>query len=175
MKAVLITELDSVKEFPVNYILKSNGQEELVGCCPRAFFNFFGLIGGIEELNSSFLFWLKSELQENDDTLLTPISGVQQFIKNPIFDKFECTGGNVYDYEAFAFLYKLFEGYILFAHLIHQGIDSPSHCVVFHMRNGFLYADGEEISLETFTQELFCHEKNKFILGRKKGEDYSSP
>jgi len=171
MKAVLITELDSVKEFPVNYILKPDGQEELVGCCPRAFFNFFGLIGGIEELNSSFLFWLKSELQEDDSTLITPINGLQKFIRNPIFEKLECSGGNVYDYNAVAFLGQLSEGFILFAHLIHQGIDYPSHCVVFHMKNGFLYADGEEISLETFTQELFCHEKNKFILGRKKAKD----
>lgn len=56
MKAVRITELDSITDFPVGYILKSSGLEELAGCCPKSFFNFFGLLGLVEELNSSSLF-----------------------------------------------------------------------------------------------------------------------
>ena len=81
MKAVRITELDEVKDFPVGYILKSTEFKEMVGCCPKAFFNFFGLLGIIEELNSSFLLWLKAELQENDETLITPPQGINNFIK----------------------------------------------------------------------------------------------
>lgn len=84
MKAVLITELDQLKDFPVGYVLKSTEFKEMVGCCPRSFFNFFGLLGIIEELNSSFLFWLKAELQEDDETLLTPPYAITDFIKNPI-------------------------------------------------------------------------------------------
>ena len=79
MKAVRITELDNINEFPVGYILKSSGLQELTGCCHKAFFNFFGLLGIIEELNSSLLFWLKAELQENEETLLTPVQAITDF------------------------------------------------------------------------------------------------
>ena len=41
MKAVRITELDEIKDFPVGYILKATEFKEMVGCCPKAFLNFF--------------------------------------------------------------------------------------------------------------------------------------
>ena len=50
MKAVRITELDEITEFPVGYIVKADGSDEMVGCCPKGFFNFFGLLDAIDEL-----------------------------------------------------------------------------------------------------------------------------
>lgn len=171
MKAVLITELDQVKDFPVGYILRSNEFKEVVGCCPKAFFNFFGLLGIIEELNSSFLFWLKAELQEDDETLLTPPQAITDFLKNPIFNKLDCGGGYIYDQTATNLLNLMGNGFVMLTFLIPQGTDNPSHCEVYHCQNGLLFCNGVEIDGDTFNKKIFCHQKNQYILGRKKGED----
>lgn len=170
MKAVLITELDQLKDFPVGYIIKSTELKEIVGCCPKAFFNFFGLLGVIEELNSSFLFWLKAELQENDETLLTPSQAITDFFKNPIFNKLDCGGGYIYDQTARNLLNLLAEDFVMLTFLLPQGTDQPSHCEVYHCKDGRLLCNGEEIDGETFNNKIFCHKKNQYILGRKKGE-----
>ena len=176
MKAVRITELDEITEFPVGYIVKADGSDEMVGCCPKAFFNFFGLLDAIDELKSSFLFWLKAELQEDDQTLLTPPHGIQAFFKNPIFEKLECRGGYIYDNDLPTYLFSLAEGWVLLAFLLNNGRGQPSHCEVYYASGGKLFCNGAEISAQTFVQKLFCDEKNQFIIGRKKGgEDYSSP
>lgn len=168
MKAVLITELDEVKDFPVGYILKSTEFKEMVGCCPKAFFNFFGLLGIIDELNSSFLFWLKAELQENDETLLTPSKAITDFFKNPIFNKLDCGGGYIYDQTTNNLLGLLGDGFVMLAFLLPQGLESPSHCEVYYCKNGRLLCNGVEIDGKTFINKIFCHEKNQYILGRKK-------
>lgn len=171
MKAVRITELDEVKDFPVGYILKSTEFKEMVGCCPKAFFNFFGLLGIIEELNSSFLLWLKAELQEDDETLITPPQGINNFIKNPIFNKLDCGGGYIYDQTATDLLNLLADGFVMLVFLIPQGLENPSHCEVYHCTDGRLFCNGVEIDGTTFNNKIYCHEKNQYILGRKKGED----
>lgn len=176
MKAVRITELDNITEFPVGYIVKADGSGEMVGCCPKAFFNFFGLLDEIDELKSSFLFWLKAELREDDKTLLTPTHGIQAFFKNPIFEKLMCRGGYIYDYDLEAYLFSLAEGWVLLTFLLSNGKGQPSHCEVYYMSGGKLFCNGVEISAQTFIQKIYCDEKNQFIIGRKKeGEDYSSP
>lgn len=176
MKAVKITELDDIKEFPVGYIVKADANDEMVGCCPKAFFNFFGLLGAIDELNSSFLFWLKAELQEDEKTLITPHHGVDAFFKNPIFEKLECRGGYIYDYDLLTFLFSMAQGAVLLTFLLSNGKGQPSHCEVYYMNGGKLFCNGVEISAQTFIQKIYCDEKNQFIVGRKKeGEDYSSP
>jgi hypothetical protein len=176
MKAVKITELDEITEFPVGYIVKADGSNEMVGCCPKAFFNFFGLLNAIEELNSSFLFWLKGELQEDDKTLITPKHGIDAFFKNPIFEKLECSGGYIFDHDWQSYIYSLAEGAVLLPFLISSGRGQPSHCEVYYMRDGKLFCNGVEISAQTFIQKIYCDEKNQFIIGVKKGgEDYSSP
>lgn len=168
MKAVRITELDSIKEFPVGYILKSSGFKELTGCCPKAFFNFFGLLGLIEELNSSFLFWLIAELQEDENSLLTPPQGITNFFKNPIFNKLECGGGYIYDQDAINLLTLLANGFVMLVFLIPQGTENPSHCEVYHCNGGRLLCNGVEIDGETFNNKIFCHPKNQYILGRQR-------
>lgn len=168
MNAVLITELDQLKDFPVGYILKSTEFKEMVGCCPKAFFNFFGLLGVIEELNSSFLFWLKAELQENDETLLTPAQAITDFFKNPIFNKLDCGGGYICDQTAINLLELLADGFVMLAFLSPQGTEKSSHCEVYHCKDGRLLCNGVEIDGATFNNKIFCHEKNQYILGRKK-------
>ncbi len=168
MKAVRITELDNINEFPVGYILKSSGLQELTGCCPKAFFNFFGLLGIIEELNSSFLFWLKAELQENEETLLTPVQAITDFFKNPIFNKLTCGGGYIYEQDAINLLSLLADGFVMLAFLMPQGTDNPSHCEVYHCKEGRLLCNGVEIDGETFNNKIFCHPKNQYILGTRK-------
>lgn len=176
MKAVLLSELDLINEYPVAYIVKKNGKEEMVGCCPKAFFNFFGLLGIIQELNSSFLFWLKAELQEDQKTLITPSHGIDLFLKNPIFEKIEARGGYVYDHDLEAFLFSMAEGAVLLTFLLNNGRDKPSHCEVYYLKSGKLFCNGAEITTKTFAQKIYCDEKNQFIIGSKKeGEDYSSP
>jgi hypothetical protein len=170
MKAVLITELDQLKEFPVGYILKSTEFKEMVGCCPKAFFNFFGLLGTIEELNSSFLFWLKAELQEDEETLLAPSQAITNFFKNPIFNKLDRGGGYIYDQTVSNLLNLMCEGYVMLVFLLPQGMAHPSHCEVYHCKEELLLCNGIEIDGETFNKKIFCHEKNQYILGRKKGE-----
>lgn len=167
MKAVLITELDQVKDFPVGYILKTTEFKEMVGCCPKAFFNFFGLLGIIDELNSSFLFWLKAELQENDDTLLTPAHAITDFFKNPIFNKLDCGGGYIYDQTVINLLNLLADGFVMLTFLLPQGTESPSHCEVYYCKDGQLHCNGVEIDGETFNNKIFCHPKNQYILGRQ--------
>lgn len=169
MKAVKITELDSMTDFPVGYVVKSDGSEEMVGCCPKAFFNFFGLLGVIEELNSEFLFWLKAELKEDDKTLLTPHLGIKEFFRNTIFERIDCSGGLIYNHSATDYIYHLADGWIMLTLLIHQGLDNPSHCEVYYMTEGKLFCNGVEISAQTFAQKIFCHEKNHFIIGKRKG------
>lgn len=170
MKIVRITELDQIKKFPVGYILKNNENVEMVGCCPKAFFNFFGLLGVIDELNSNFLFWLKSVLQENDQTLITPNQAIKEFLKDPIFDKLECRGGSVYDYSLPSYLLTLADGQIMIVILYRNGKHQPSHCEVYHHNNGRLFCNGVEISAQTFAQKLFCNESNLFIVGKRKIE-----
>lgn len=171
MKAMRITELDEVKDYPVDYILKPNGIDEVVGCCPKSFYNFFGLLGVIEGLNSEFLFWLKTELQEDDKTLITPPEGLKEFVKNEIFEKIECGAGFTRHLPAPSILQHLYEDWVLFTVLLKQGAENPSHCVVFYLKDGRLFADGEEISFQTFTQKIYCHEMNRFILGKRKARD----
>lgn len=176
MKAVRITELDEIAEFPVGYIVKADGSDEMVGCCPKAFFNFFGLLGAIDELKSSFLFWLKAELQEDDKNLLTPHHAVQAFFKNLIFEKLECRGGYIYDHEFMQYIYSLANGWVLLTFLLSNGRGQPSHCEIYYAKDGKLFCNGAEISVQAFIQKLYSDEKNQFIIGRKKeGEDYSSP
>ncbi len=176
MKAVRITELDQVKEFPVGYIVKADGSDEMVGCCPKSFFNFFSLLNAIDEQNSSFLFWLKAELQEDDKTLITPFQGIEAFLKNPIFEKLECNGGLVYDHNLPTFLFMLADGWVLLPFLVSNGKGQPLHCEVYYVREGKLFCNGVEISTQAFAQKLFCDEQNRFIIGKvKRGEDYSSP
>jgi hypothetical protein len=112
MKAIRITELDKVKEFPVGYIVKVDGSDEMVGCCPKSFFNFFGLLNAIDEQNSSFLFWLKAELQEDEKTLITPFQGIEEFLKYSIFEKLEFNEGLVYDHNLPTFLFMLADGWV---------------------------------------------------------------
>ncbi len=171
MKAVKITELDSVSKFPVTFILKSHTLEEIAGCCPKSFLNFFGLLGLIEGLNSEFLLWLKTELRENDATLITPPDGLRDFLKNPIFEKLDCAGGLVEGVGFYEILGSLHQGFVLFTVLFNKGADKVSHCVVIHIQDQKLFADGVEISLETFARMIFCHEKNFFILGKRKARD----
>lgn len=171
MKATRITELDEVKDYPVGYILRSSGFDEMVGCCPRSFFNFFGLLGLIEGLNSEFLFWLKMELQEDDQTLITPPEGIKKFVKNPIFNNLDCRAGFAYEQSSGSFIYHLSEGWILFSLMFFQGADKPSHCEVYYIRDKKLFCDGVEISGQTFNQKIFCHKDNRYILGRKKAKD----
>lgn len=172
MKAVRITELDGITEFPVGYIVKADGSDEMVGCCPKAFFNFFGLLGAINELNSSFLFWLKAELQEDEKTLLSPKHGIDAFFKNPIFERLECRGGYIYDYDFPTYVSSLADGCVLLTFLLSNGKGQPSHCEIYYEKDGKLFCNGAEISAQTFIQKLFCDEKNQFIIGRrKKGED----
>lgn len=169
MKAVKITELDTVKDFPVGYIIKSNSLDEMVGCCPKAFINFFGLLGLIDpELNSNFLFWLKAELQEDEETLITPVEGIKNFIKNPIFNNLECGGGLIYDLASTDLIYYLSSGWVMFSTLLLQGTEKPSHCEVYYFNNGRLFCNGVEISLKTFVQKAYCHPQNRYIFGRKK-------
>lgn len=176
MKAVRITELDETTEFPVGYIVKADGSDEIVGCCPKAFLNFFGLLDAIDELKSSFLFWLKAELQEDEKTLITPPEGIRAFLKNPIFEKLECRAGFVYDYDLPTFLLLLADGWVLLPFLASNGKGQLLHCEVYYANGGNLYCNGVEISAQTFSQKLYCDEDNRFIIGRKKeGEDYSSP
>jgi len=175
MKAFRITDLDEVKEFPVGYIVKADGSDEMVGCCPKSFFNFFGLLDAIDELNSSFLFWLKAELQEDEKTLITPLKGIETFIKNPIFEKLDCSGGLVYDHSLPTFLSMLADGWVLLPFLVSNGKGQPLHCEVYYAREGKLFCNGLEISAKTFAQKLFCDELNRFIIAKKRGEDYSSP
>ena len=170
MKAVRITELDTIREFPVGYILKTSGLEELTGCCPKSFFNFFGLLGIIEELNSSFLFWLIAELQEDEKTLLTPMHGIDSFIKNPIFNNLECGGGYIYEQNSVNLLSLLADGFVMLVFLHPQGTDKPSHCEVYYCKDDRLLCNGVEIDGETFNNKIFCHEKNQYILGRRKHE-----
>lgn len=176
MKAVSILELDQLKEFPVGYIVKADGGNEVVGCCPKAFFNFFGLLGAIDELNSSFLFWLKAELQEDEKTLLTPHHAIRDFFKNPIFEKLECKGGSIYDHDITDHIYSLLNDWVLLTFLLSNGKGQPSHCEVYYVKNGKLFCNGTEISIQAFIQKLYCDDKNQFIIGRQKGgEDHSSP
>lgn len=167
MKAVLITELDQLKDFPVGYVLKSTEFKEMVGCCPKSFFNFFGLLGAIEELNSSFLFWLKAELQEDNETLLTPSHAITDFFKNPIFNKLNCGGGYIYDQTAINLLNLMGDGFVMLAFLMPRGPDHPSHCEVYHCNDGRLFCNGVEIDGITFNNKIFCHEKNQYILGKR--------
>ncbi|MBN8540438.1 MAG: hypothetical protein J0L82_08630 [Deltaproteobacteria bacterium] len=169
MKAVRITELDEITEFPVSYIVKADGSDEMVGCCPKAFFNFFGLLDAIDELKSSFLFWLKAELQEDDKTLITPPDGIRAFLKNPIFEKLDCRGGLIYDYDLPTFIFLLADGWVLLPFLVSNGKGQPLHCEVYYMSNGKLFCNGVEISTQTFVQKLYCDEDNRFIIGGKKG------
>lgn len=169
MKAVKITELDEITEFPVGYIVKADGSDEMVGCCPKAFFNFFGLLNAIEDLNSSFLFWLKGELQENDETLITPSHGIQNFIRSSIFEKLECRGGLVYDLNSPTLLALLDDGWVLLPFLVSNGKGQPLHCEVYYANGGKLFCNGVEISAQTFVQKLFCDEGNRYIIGKKKG------
>ncbi len=171
MKAVRITEIDSVREYPVDYILKPEGIDEIVGCCPKSFYNFFGLLGLIVGLNSEFLFWLKSELNEDDETLITPPQGIKAFVKNPIFDQIDSRAGFTSQLSTPSFIYYLQDEWVLFTVLFKQGMEMPSHCVVFYFKDGRIFADGEEISLQTFTQKIYCHEMNRFLLGKKKARD----
>lgn len=166
MKAVKISELDQTTSFPVGYILKNDESAEMVGCCPKAFFNFFGLLGMINELNSNFLFWLKSELQENDQTLITPHHAIKSFFKDPIFEKLECRGGSVYDHDLPSFLSVLADGYVMITILFMNGKDQTSHCEVYHYDDGKLFCNGVEISAQTFSQKIFCNESNLFIIGK---------
>lgn len=176
MKAVRITELDEITEFPVGYIVKADGSNEMVGCCPKAFFNFFGLLGAIGELNSSFLFWLKAELQEDETTLITPYHGIDAFFRNPIFEKLECRGGYIYDHDFTDYAFSLANGWVLLTFLLSNGRGQPSHCEIYYVKDGKLFCNGAEISTQAFIQKIYCDEKNQFIVGRKKeGEDYSSP
>ena len=169
MKAVRITELDEITEFPVGYIVKADASDEMVGCCPKSFFNFFGLLGLIDELNSSFLFWLKAELKEDDETRITPIEGTRAFLRDPIFDKLECYGGLIYDQDAQTFIFALSEGGVLLPFLYTNGKGQPLHCEVYYMNDGKLFCSGVEISTQTFVQKLYCDEDNRFIIGRRKG------
>lgn len=169
MKAIRITELDAENKFPIGFILKGEGLEEVAGCCPKAFFNFFRLLDAVEGLNSEFLLWLKSELKENDETRITPYEGLEAFAENPIFNKIVCESGLTHDIDLMDFINHLHYGCALFAILLNKGIENPSHCVVFHIEDKRLFADGFEISLETFAKMIFCHDKNRFILGKKKG------
>lgn len=169
MKAVRITELDEIAEFPVGYIVKADGSDEMVGCCPKGFFNFFGLLDAIDELKSYFLFWLKAELQEDEKTLITPNHGIDAFFKNPIFEKLECRGGYIYAHDGQTFIISLTEGWVLLTFLISNGRGNPSHCEVYYARDGKLFCNGAEISAQAFVQKLYCDEKNQFIIGRKKG------
>lgn len=176
MKAVFLSELDLITEYPVAYIVKANCEEEMVGCCPKSFFNFFGLLGVIQELNSSFLFWLKAELQEDEKTLITPSHGIELFFKDPIFEKIEARGGYVYDCDLSAFLFSMAQGAVLLTFLLSNGRNKPSHCEVYYLKCGKLFCNGAEITAQTFAQKIYCDEKNQFIIGSKKeGEDYSSP
>lgn len=169
MKAVRITELDEITEFPVGYIVKADGSDEMVGCCPKAFFNFFGLLNAIDELNSSFLFWLKAELQEDEKTLITPNHGIDAFFKHPIFERLECRGGYIYDHDWRSYVFSLADGWVLLTFLLSNGRGNPSHCEVYYMSGGKLFCNGAEISTQAFIQKLYCDEKNQFIIGRKKG------
>lgn len=169
MKAVKISELDLITSFPIGYILKNDESAEMVGCCPKAFLNFFGLLGLIDDLNSNFLFWLKSELQEDDQTLLTPPHGIKAFFKNSIFEKLECRGGSVYDHDLPSFLFALSGGWVMITILFINGKSQTSHCEVYHSGGGKLFCNGVEISAQTFAQKLFCNEANLFIIGRQKG------
>ncbi len=171
MKAVRFTKLDETKDYPIDYILKSEGIEEAVGCCPKSFFNFFGLLGVIEGLNSEFLLWLKGELQEDDKTLITPPEGIRNFARNGIFEKIDCGAGFTRHIPAPSLIRSLHDGWVLFTVLLKQGAENPSHCVVFYIKEGKLFADGEEISLQIFTQKVYCHEMNRFILGKRKARD----
>jgi hypothetical protein len=177
MKAIRITELDEVKEFPVGYIVKADGKDEMVGCCPKSFFNFFGLLGAIDELNSSFLFWLKAELQEDEKTLITPRCGIEAFINNPIFQKLECRGGYVYDHDLPTYLLAISQGAVFLVFLFNNGRGMPSHCEVYYSKAGKLFCNGIEITAQVFAQKIYCDEKNQYIIGSKikGGEDYSSP
>lgn len=176
MKAIRITELDEITEFPVGYIVKADGSNEMVGCCPKAFFNFFGLLNAIDEMKSSFLFWLKSELQEDEKNFLTPHHAVQSFFKDPIFEKLECRGGYIYDHAFTEYVSSLANGWVLLTFLLSNGKGQPSHGEVYYEKGGKLFCNGAEISLQAFIQKLYCDEKNQFIVGRKReGEDYSSP
>lgn len=171
MKAVRITELDEITEYPVDYILKSEGIDEIAGCCPKTLFNFFGLLKVIEGLNSEFLFWLKSELKEDDTTLIVPPEGLKRFASNSIFQRIDCGGGFTRHFPALSLIQHLKEGWVLFTVLLKKGTENPSHCVVFYIRDGKLFADGEEITLQTFTQKVYCHEMNRFIIGKRKARD----
>lgn len=171
MKAVKINELDYLKEFPVSYIVKTDELTEYCGCCPLAFFNFFGLLNQIEGLNSEFLIWLKYELKEDNETRITPPQGIKEFLKNPLFEKIDCSGGNLFDLKPLDLIEALSFGCVLFTLLFKQGFEKPSHCVVFYIKDKKLFADGAEISYQTFIQMVFCHEKNIFILGKEKARD----
>ena len=141
----------------------------MVGCCPKGFFNFFGLLDAIDELKSYFLFWLKAELQEDEKTLITPNHGIDAFFKNPIFEKLECRGGYIYAHDGQTFIISLTEGWVLLTFLISNGRGNPSHCEVYYARDGKLFCNGAEISAQAFVQKIYCDEKNQFIIGRKKG------
>ena len=168
MKAIRITDLDQLKDFPVQYILKADQLEEMVGCCPKSFFNFFGLLNCIEGLNSEFLLWLKMELEEDEETKLVMPKAIKKFCLNPIFEKLNCSGGLNFDHSYLDFLSCLNEGAILFSILIREGLENPSHCVIFQTKDKRLYCDGAEISIECFCQMIYCHKSNVFIIGDKK-------
>lgn len=169
MKAIRITELDNEKQFPIGFILKGEGLQEIAGCCPKSFFNFFRRLDVVEGLNSEFLLWLKAELKEDDKTLLTSHEGLGTFLENPIFNKIDCESGLIREIDLMDFINHLHHGCVLFAILFNKGLHLPSHCVVFHIEDRKLFVDGFEISLETFAKMIFCHDENRFILGKKKG------
>lgn len=171
MKAVRLNELDYIKEFPVAYIVRNDELKEYCGCCPLAFFNFFGLLNQIEGLNSEFLIWLKYELKEDSKTLITPPEGIKSFLKNSLFDKIDYGSGYLYEMELFKIIGSLLDGCVLFTILFKQGLELPSHCVVFYVKDRKLFADGSEISLQTFAKMIYCHEKNIFLLGKEKARD----
>ncbi len=64
---------------------RDTGLDQMVGCCPKAFLNFFGLLGFIDGLNSEFLFWLKGELQEDEPSLTSPCREIRQRHSTPFF------------------------------------------------------------------------------------------
>lgn len=167
MRAIRITRLDFYRYYPVDYILKSSGLDEVTGCCPKAFYNFFGLLGEIKSLNSDFLFWLQGELYEGPDQI-TPASGIKAFIRSPIFKNLDCVAGLNFDSTSPTVLSYLCDGWVLFSVLYLRGVSEPSHCVVFHVTNGMLFMGSEEITPRTFVQYFFSNPQNRYILGRPK-------
>jgi hypothetical protein len=87
------------------------------------------------------------------------------------FNNLESGGGYTYEQNAPNLLSLLADGFVMLVFLHPGGTDKPSHCEGYHCKDDRLLCNGAEIDGEIFNNKIFCHEKNQYILGRRKIED----